>query len=381
MSWKPLSAACAVSVALFGAIVPPTVAAASPAVAPRASTFAGPGPQEAFRAKVVRNRGLVERLGKARTGGVFRNPAGEPVVAVTDDAAAQQVSAAGGVPVRVARSTATLETIKREFDGTTVAGISWGVDPSENRVSVTYDDQVPAAEVARLRRIAARHGSAVRLEASGGRLRPAAAFTSGGQGIQSGAKKCSLGFNIERVSSGSRYFLTAGHCIRGNHLLWNKAADGTRLGKVAAWNFPGSDWALVSYDNPDVSAYGTVWVDGTEKQITRSDMADDGQEVERVGTISNDHVGAVLEPSVDYTMGIDGVTYRFQNGIKTSLCGLSGDSGGPLYSGTTALGLFSAFEDSDARPGTCNNGVSDARTYYMPVQAVLNHFGGAYRVY
>jgi hypothetical protein len=58
--------------------------------------------------------------------------------------------------------------------------------------------------------------------------------------------------------------------------------------------------------------------------------------------------------------------------IKTSNCGKRGDSGGPLYHGTTALGLTSGGSGGNE---PCNDNVSDRRTYYQPVQNVLSYYG------
>jgi streptogrisin D len=87
----------------------------------------------------------------------------------------------------------------------------------------------------------------------------------GARGIQNKAQtlKCSIGFNVHN-SAGDKLLVTAGHC--GNEVsTWYKAADGTSLGTNLESSFPGNDYAVVTYRNSDVSAYGTVWVDGAEQ--------------------------------------------------------------------------------------------------------------------
>ncbi|MCO8273728.1 S1 family peptidase [Actinoplanes sp. TRM 88003] len=104
----------------------------------------------------------------------------------------------------------------------------------------------------------------------GGRNKLAASpFTSGGQGIYNDTYRCSLGVNA-RNSAGQRYFLTAGHCAAD---AYYKVSGGTRLGTLHEADYGsryGNDFAIVTYTNSNVSAYGTVWVNGEEKQIASS---------------------------------------------------------------------------------------------------------------
>jgi hypothetical protein len=51
---------------------------------------------------------------------------------------------------------------------------------------------------------------------------------------------------------------------------------------------------------------------------------------------------------------------------RTTVCAEPGDSGGPLYSGTTALGLTSGGS------GNCSSG---GVTYFQPVVEALNRYG------
>jgi streptogrisin D len=52
-----------------------------------------------------------------------------------------------------------------------------------------------------------------------------------------------------------------------------------------------------------------------------------------------------------------------------SLCSVNGDSGGPLFQGDIALGILQGSTDSSS---ICNSGVSNDRSFYTPVQWVLD---------
>lgn len=52
--------------------------------------------------------------------------------------------------------------------------------------------------------------------------------------------------------------------------------------------------------------------------------------------------------------------------IQTTVCAEGGDSGGPLYDGTTALGLTSGGS------GHCTSG---GKTFFQPVREAANAYG------
>lgn len=328
---------------------------------------AAPVPIAAPSAGVMSADGAVaiaDRLGEARTGGAYIDDTGRAVVTVTDPAAAETVRAAGGIARIVKHSRAHLESVTSDLDaGARIPGTSWGVDPSTNQVTVEIDSTVTGARLTRLEKVTKRFGDAVQVDRVAGKIEKSA-FTSGGQGIQSGVQtgKCSLGFNV-RNSAGKRFFVTAGHCSNNT---WYKAADGTYLGTVQNRSWPGNDWAVVAYANDDVTAYGTVWENGTQRQISSSRYARDNEPVSRAGTISTDLVGKVLLTSTTVTYD-DGETVT--GVIKTTNCVRRGDSGGPLYSGSVALGITSGGNWLDAG---CSDAISDRRGYFQPLQEVLN---------
>ncbi|NEE02824.1 S1 family peptidase [Phytoactinopolyspora halotolerans] len=351
-------AGCAVTAS---ALLHPTTTQAAPSA----------GDSDARTMSVQRAQALVDDLSPSKTGGAYVDGDGETVITVTDRATADRVRAAGGTAQLVPHSAAQLEAIRADLNSLPpVPGTSWGVDPDTNQVAIEVYDTATGRDLRRIESIARRHGDAVRVERLSGSIE-GTDFTSGGQGIQNRygnpASTCSLGFNVQN-QNGTKYFLTAGHCA-ANTRIWHKAANGLYLGeRVGTVHFPGDDFALIGYRNSAVKAYGTVWVHGAEKQITRSRWVVDGESVDRVGTKSTDLNGIVLVPRTDVTWS-DGT--KMTGMIKTSLCAKSGDSGGPLFSGTYALGILSAALNPSEPCSTSRN----SRTWFQPVQEVLNHYG------
>ncbi|HET6292613.1 MAG TPA: S1 family peptidase [Kribbella sp.] len=311
---------------------------------------------------------LATDLGADRTGGAYYDDSGRLVVAVTDQATADAVRRAGGTPQVVSYSTAALNSIHAELDQLpAIPNTSWGVDPSTNRVSVEIYDGVSAADRAQIEAIAAKRGDAVQIEKLPGTLKPTVDLPAG-VGITSDWKICTAGFNVQNTN-GDKFFLTSGHCVTGGYRTWNKRTGGALLGVATSrWQYGPSDYAVIDYTGPGVVAYGTVFYNSAHHQITGSRYVSDGEPVKRVGTISKDLVGTVLLPSTTVTYQ-DGTRLDYM--IKTSLCAQTGDSGGPLFSGTAALGITSASTTNRA----CDSNVSDDRTFYEPVQAVLNQYG------
>ncbi|MGP4083205.1 S1 family peptidase [Streptomyces sp. KR55] len=308
---------------------------------------------------------LAARLGDDRSGGVYHAD-GRLVVAVTDEAAAQTVRNAGGTPELVAHSMKELKAVHAQLDRLGwIGNTSWGVDPSSNQVSVGIHDGVPAADRARIEAVAAAHPGAVRIERLSGTLREAETPLHGGMMINNGSGSyCSAGFNVQG-NTGNKYLLTAGHCARGND-NWYVGEGSTRIGTVIDWNDRPGDWAVIDYRNADVTPYGTIrFRDGTISQIDRSRYPDDGETVRRTGATSQDMSGTVLQ--VDTTVNFGGGITR-EHMIETTLCLRSGDSGGPLFIGTTALGITSGAFELDA---PCSDSVV-GRSYYYPFQRLLD---------
>ncbi|GFJ95851.1 hypothetical protein Prum_094930 [Phytohabitans rumicis] len=329
-------------------------------------------------------RALAAEFGDDRTAGVYRNETGRLVIAVTDQATAQAVRAAGGVAEVVKYSTAALASIHTTFDERVadvgpIPNTSWGVDPSSNQVVIDIFDGVSAADEKRLRELAAGYGDAARIEELPGTLQAAADIeTRGGIGIypKDGVGYCTLGFNV-RNSAGQKYFVTAGHCANtADDRWWNRLNGEHYLGKRIWWDYGGidKDYAVMEYKGPEavgppVVAYGAVTAFGKDYEIIDSRYPTDTDSVMRAGAHSGDLVGEVLSPSVTVTY-IDGTTLK--NMIKTSLCVMDGDSGGPMWNGVEALGITSGGNRIDEE---CRSSTNDRVSYYQPVHWVLVHHG------
>jgi streptogrisin B len=231
-----------------------------------------------------------------------------------------------------------------------VRGIAWYVNRAADRVVVTADSTVSAAEVATIKQNAGAYAWAIRIRHVPGRFRP---LLSGGDAIYGGQYRCSLGFNV--VSGSTYYFLTAGHCGKIADTWYTNSSHTTLIGPTVNYSFPGNDYALVRYANTSLSHPGG---------FTVAD-AFVGESVKRKGSTTGTHAGTVtaLNVSVRYVGRLHGVVSGL---IQTNVCAEPGDSGGPLYDGTKALGLTSGGS------GDCKSG---GTTFFQPVREAANAYG------
>ncbi|HEY2947511.1 MAG TPA: S1 family peptidase [Micromonosporaceae bacterium] len=298
---------------------------------------------------------LVQSLGTTRTAGAYRDAGGRMIINVTDAAAAAKVRAAGAVARLVSRSAAQLAQLQARLD-TGVAGTAWSADPVGNQVLVQVDPTVSGSALAGLRAAVAGSGGAARIEYLREALRP---LISGGDAIYGSQYRCSLGFNVR---SGSTYFfLTAGHCTDLATEWFSNANHTTKLGDRTGSSFPGNDYGIVRY----LSTYPISSISGTvgSQDITSAGNAFVGQAVSRRGSTTGVHTGTVtaLNVTVHY---VGGGTVRQM--IQTNVCAEPGDSGGPLYAQTVALGLTSGGS------GNCRTG---GTTFFQPVTEALSKYG------
>jgi streptogrisin D len=273
---------------------------------------------------------------------------------VTDAATAASVRAAGAIPRMVAHSGAALAAADRSLSARlTTPGTSFGIDPVANQVVVTADSTVTGANLAAVKSLVATLGGAARLDLVAGRLSP---MINGGDAVYTGGNRCSLGFNVKKSST--YYFLTAGHCTNLGS-TWT-TANGTVLGNRYGTSFPGNDYGIVVYTNSSISKGGSVG----SQDISSSRNPVVGEAVSRRGSTTGIHSGTVsaLNVTVIYP---EGYVYGL---VKTNICAEPGDSGGPLYHSTAALGLLSG------GTGDCTVG---GTTYYQPVVEALNAYGVA----
>ena len=249
-----------------------------------------------------------------------------------------------------AYSASQLSAARTAVERSGVAGIAWHLDPAANRVVVTADSSVSSAEVATLRRAAGSTGGALRIQRTAGVFTP---LLSAGDAIFGARFRCSLGFNV--VSGTTFYFLTAGHCGDLESTWFTSSSRTTLIGPTVDSSFPGNDYALVRYDNTSLSHPGGFAVAD----------AFVGEQVTRDGSTTGVHTGTVTALNVS-------VRYRGHPGgtvsglIQTTVCAEGGDSGGPLFDGTKALGLTSGGS------GDCTSG---GTTFFQPVREAVNAYG------
>jgi Alpha-lytic protease prodomain len=300
---------------------------------------------------------VAKRLGADATAGAYLDRAtGKMVVTITRNTAAATVRAAGMTPRIVARSQARLNQAAAAVAATKIPGTAWGVDPVSDQVVVSADSTVTGANLARLRSVVARSAGAAHLRQVAGRF---STRIAGGDAIWGSQYRCSLGFNVTYGST--RYFLTAGHC--GNVEPYWYDNDGNYIGTTVDSHFPGNDFAIVQYGG-SVPADGSVDLyNGTQQDITNAADAYVGEYVVRSGSTSGVHGGYVQALGVTVNYGSEGVV----NGlIQTNVCAEPGDSGGSLFSGSTAVGLTSGGS------GDCTSG---GTTFFQPVTQALNYYG------
>ncbi|NIK61247.1 S1 family peptidase [Kribbella shirazensis] len=237
---------------------------------------------------------------------------------------------------------ALLSAAQSAVEQSAVRGVAWYTDAAAGKVVVTADSTVSAKELASLQR------DGVEVKRTNGVFRP---LLSAGDAIYGGRYRCSLGFNVQK--GGNYYFLTAGHCGKVAKTWYANSNHSTLIGPTAGYSFPGNDYALVQYSNTSLSHPGGF----------TAANAFVGESVTRKGSTTGTHTGKVTALNV---------TVRYSGGgkvgglIQTTVCAEPGDSGGPLYDGTKALGLTSGGS------GDCRTG---GTTFFQPVTEAASAYG------
>ncbi|MEV8535008.1 S1 family peptidase [Streptomyces sp. NPDC051211] len=235
-----------------------------------------------------------------------------------------------------------------------VAGTAWHTDTATGTLVVTADSTVSNADIARIKREAGRDAGALRIERTPGKITK---LLSGGDAIYASSWRCSAGFNVR---SGTTYYvLTAGHCTDGAGTWYTNSARTTSIGPTVGSSFPGNDYGLVRYANTSLSHPGTVG----GQDITSAIDATVGLSVTRRGSTTGTHSGQVTGLNATVNYGGGDIVYGM---IRTNVCAEPGDSGGPLYSGTRAVGLTSGGS------GNCSSG---GTTFFQPVREALSAYG------
>ncbi|WP_189955270.1 S1 family peptidase [Streptomyces alanosinicus] len=313
-------------------------------------------------------------LGDAFAGSYYDSAKQQLVVnaADGDQNAIAQAKNAGAVVREVQNSTRALKaaagTLKTKA---TIPGTSWAVDPRTDKVLVTADSTVTGAKWNRLQSTVQSLGTGMAtLKKSAGSFKT---FVSGGDAIfsqtQAGGVRCSLGFNVT-ASDGSPAFLTAGHCgVAAKD--WSDSQNGQPIASVDQAKFPGNDFSLVKYTDPNTQAPSEVNAgNGQTVQITQAADATVGETVFRMGSTTGLHNGQVtgLDATVNFQSETNpGGTDTVNGLIQTNVCAEAGDSGGSLFTQDgSAVGLTSGGS------GDCTSG---GETFFQPVTAALQATG------
>lgn len=295
---------------------------------------------------------LATDLGSA--GSYLDASTGAMVVTVTSEADAQQVRNAGGTARVVQFSGADLQAaVDRLNRDALIPGTAWSVDPATNQVVVNTDDTVTGATMTRLTNVTSQLGDRVRVESTPGVL---SQYLRGGQAIYGDVYRCSAGFNVRNGST--YYFLTAGHCTNIATTWYSDGNKTKKLGTNTGSSFPTNDYGIVRYD-AGVKHPGNVHLYPGSQDITSAANAYVNEPARRSGSTTGVESGKVtgLNATVNYA---EGTVFGM---IKTNICAEGGDSGGPLFDNTIALGLTSGGS------GNCRSG---GTTYFQPVTEALS---------
>nr|WP_202546489.1 S1 family peptidase [Streptomyces sp. SID2119] len=232
-----------------------------------------------------------------------------------------------------------------------IGGTAWYVDAESGKVVVTADSTVTKAEIAKIEKRAGANADALVVKRTPGTF---SKLIAGGEAITTGGARCSLGFNVQD-GAGTKFALTAGHCTN----IGSSWSIGTTTGS----SFPGNDYGIIRHSDPG-AADGRVYLyNGSYQEIDGAGDPSVGQSVQRSGSTTGLHGGSVTGLNATVNYGADGIVEGL---IQTNVCAEPGDSGGALFSGSTALGLTSGGS------GNCSSG---GTTFYQPVTEALGAYG------
>ncbi|HEY3464706.1 MAG TPA: S1 family peptidase [Amycolatopsis sp.] len=278
----------------------------------------------------------------ARAADGYLDAAAKPVVNVLDQAAADQVTAAGAQARLVKHSSAALASAQEALQALpTVAHTSVGLDPKTNQVVLTIADAAKGTDA--LLKTAASLGDRVRVERVAGEMHTA---IYNGEAITGGGTRCSAGFNTNR--GGQNYVIDAGHCTRAVS-QWN-------IGPSQGASFPTNDYGLIRNTTGSAPGAVTLW-NGSTQRISSAGTATVGQRISKSGSTTHLTSGSVqrLNVTVNYA---EGSVYQL---IQTNALVNPGDSGGCLFAGSVGLGITS--------------GKGGGSSYFQPVGEALSAYG------
>ncbi|KAF3060937.1 Streptogrisin-C [Daldinia childiae] len=288
-------------------------------------------------------------------------------VAVTDEALAAEVTAAGATPAIVANSFSKLEEAKLALDNMDIEQPkTLATESAETGIAAYYVDVAANKLVIEALAGSTAHAEAlasqVGLVASEFEVRTVEAMPTTFATVLGGdaylinrSARCSVGFS---VTTG---FVSAGHCgTSGNTAT---TSSGASLGTFSGSVFPGS--ADMSYIRTVSGTTLSGYIDGYGSgnlPVSGSTASATGSSICRSGSTTGVHCGTVraLGATVTYAEGrVTGLT-------QTNVCAEPGDSGGSFYTGAQAQGVTSGGS------GDCSSG---GTTYFQPVNEILSTYG------
>ncbi|OZC67869.1 hypothetical protein CH276_05545 [Rhodococcus sp. 06-470-2] len=168
-------------------------------------------------------------------------------------------------------------------------------------------------------------------------------------------QRCSLGFNAVDPTRGS-VNITAGHCnpsttdtgsaaLTGAYPMYGSLV-GSKFGTFYRTSQSRNDYALIDIDDANVAEFesNAVRVPGADPlHVTGTVDPIVGAPVCKSGSRTGFSCGTILSTGLQVALG-DNVLDR---SFSTSICALRGDSGGPVVSGTLAVGIANASNVGD----------------------------------
>jgi hypothetical protein len=170
------------------------------------------------------------------------------------------------------------------------------------------------------------------------------------------SKTCTVGFRANGYD-GKKYVLTAGHCASSEgQTTWtwmtNQATEiqghGGRfpVGTTSQWHYPGKDWSKIDATGywPDTPPWPTqvaYWGGQLDYPIVGEAKPYKGQTICHSGATTGTTCGIVNGENVSDQYAPDEKMNGMYSAYGAGLCGLGGDSGGPVFSNNIAVGLVS----------------------------------------
>ncbi|MFJ3959031.1 alpha-lytic protease prodomain-containing protein [Arthrobacter sp. NPDC090010] len=295
------------------------------------------------------------------------------VVAVTNEAAAQRVRAAGAVARTVAKSAENLDALNGKVATLAKSApgfASWGVDVEKNTVTVSVlagsKDAATRKAVAQAKKL----GATV-TQTDG--VPHATASMVGGEEygfVENGGNYvCSVGF-VARDSSGRNAMVSAGHCAVDSS---NFTFKGAPLGSVIGARYPGNDYSAFRLDSSVTPTASVSTWNGSTVAVSGSQEGAVGAQVCKSGRTTGWTCGTITAKNRSVSYGSDSIS-----GLTVhNACVEQGDSGGSNISGTQAQGVTSGANlYSSGGRLVCGASVGRANeSFYQPVAPILSAYG------